>query len=1063
MAAKDYSSDSEGHGADVTTTAVHDSPFEVPQDPDQSMQVDDLAGVDIPSDMQENQEGRDIQGYLESLNRSPTTEISSSSDAEVPEAPVRLSAGPRMWIHRGRSNLAVSLQQRLRLHMGGALEALLAQDDVEPEETGSHSMASDHYPAATPRLHMSDQSLETEHHIERDATGGAVSVKLVSWSEPLKVTANHPDVVERNARYLGRLYHEAKIKEPPIMEWTFLANAMQAYTGDKGTLFSHVVCMESKQHMFWIHYLREPFSTKAGDSAVHRYTLHFGHGTNTAGVEGIMNSCYLAPATIADGAGAVGHYSQASPWGDSDSLKAVLDRVVQSGKWQCPLMVHGFVMTPAAHHVMESGGGSEAQQACMIHAAVHFKRDKKWLLHSDLTTVTSFVIAVKKQFQPLRDHLGRPMFQLGPTHADTVKQHVRGYPCYFSDAPWHDRDRGGTILDRAAATEGDQHIAESEVHPDSLQPIVVRNLLSFRGTGDRAPPSTDTNRECGLNLPRQVISNKFTRDLQSDGMDIFAVRLAQVMTGGLNNWGLRSLANGRHTVWELFKSRQEAITAGTLMRALRGQDPYLWDNRYMAIKDLAKELAKLVEEWEGPPEEFALGDEHEDNDELVTLPGSPDYHPEDYEDADHADPLETVQQFERTTQPRFLEECKVDNYKVNTINNWVSQRVGKEKMKQVRLAGSELAAAIERLPAGNRPAIDAIAVQWGLPVSAAAKINERSLYQLIATCHVLGLKLFAFFRPYFLRKAFMAPSSFANFDNFSMHARQQIDLFAEPIDMHGADMSPWQSTNVRLLTLPRPTRSWKANLADTTFLQEDRWKAQEHFGQDLDSLTFQVDHKAGTKDLRSVAMSMPGENATPATQSEGLAGIQRSLIQCQNYQTGRQCTLFQATNTAISQLQDRVEALEQELKSLKQVLHALCSPSTGSFDSTLRTPEEIDSSLAKDSDNGWMSSGFTSDSTITSGENLDGSKKFRLIVKSCRKKVFLRRMQATKDLDDDFYIPNRAKLILDFLKNHGDRRVRERNGPRQSFPSTLALLEHVMTASGSRMESILPPERGVCV
>ena len=97
-----------------------------------------------------------------------------------------------------------------------------------------------------------------------------------------------------------------------------------------------------------------------------------------------------------------------------------------------------------------------------------------------------------------------------------------------------------------------------------------------------------------------------------------------------------------------------------------------------------------------------------------------------------------TQQFERTTQARFLEECKLDNYKVNTINNWVSQRVGKDKMAQVRLAGSELAAAIERLPAGNRPAVDAIAVQWGLPVNAAAKINERSLYQLIATCYVLG-------------------------------------------------------------------------------------------------------------------------------------------------------------------------------------------------------------------------------------------------------------------------------------------------------------------------------------
>ena len=87
-----------------------------------------------------------------------------------------------------------------------------------------------------------------------------------------------------------------------------------------------------------------------------------------------------------------------------------------------------------------------------------------------------------------------------------------------------------------------------------------------------SPTEYDSNREYGLNLPRQVISNKFTRDLQIDGVDIFDVRLAQVMTGGLSSWGLRSLANGRHTVWESFKSRQEAITAGTLMRSLRGDN-----------------------------------------------------------------------------------------------------------------------------------------------------------------------------------------------------------------------------------------------------------------------------------------------------------------------------------------------------------------------------------------------------------------------------------------------------------------------------------------------------------
>ena len=62
----------------------------------------------------------------------------------------------------------------------------------------------------------------------------------------------------------------------------------------------------------------------------------------------------------------------------------------------------------------------EAQQACVIHAAVHYKRDKKWLLHSDyLATVTSFVLDVRKQFQPLRDKLGRPIF---PSRSDSCCQ-----------------------------------------------------------------------------------------------------------------------------------------------------------------------------------------------------------------------------------------------------------------------------------------------------------------------------------------------------------------------------------------------------------------------------------------------------------------------------------------------------------------------------------------------------------------------------------------------------------------------------------------------------------------
>ena len=50
--------------------------------------------------------------------------------------------------------------------------------------------------ASDPRLRESSQHLEIEHLIERDAIGGAMSVKLVSWAEPLKITPNHPDVEE---------------------------------------------------------------------------------------------------------------------------------------------------------------------------------------------------------------------------------------------------------------------------------------------------------------------------------------------------------------------------------------------------------------------------------------------------------------------------------------------------------------------------------------------------------------------------------------------------------------------------------------------------------------------------------------------------------------------------------------------------------------------------------------------------------------------------------------------------------------------------------------------------
>ena len=156
----------------------------------------------------------------------------------------------------------------------------------------------------------------------------------------------------------------------------------------------------------------------------HRFLLHFAHGTDPAGLEGILTSRYLAPASVADGMEAVGHYCQATPWPDNASQLQALDKVVGSGKFGCPGIVMGYASLPGPHYVLKSGGGLEAQQACLLHAGVHFKSEGKWVLHSDRSSVTAIALAVRKHFLPLRDSRGRPIFQVAPTHAQQVQQNM---------------------------------------------------------------------------------------------------------------------------------------------------------------------------------------------------------------------------------------------------------------------------------------------------------------------------------------------------------------------------------------------------------------------------------------------------------------------------------------------------------------------------------------------------------------------------------------------------------------------------------------------------------------
>ena len=74
-------------------------------------------------------------------------------------------------------------------------------------------------------------------------------------------------------------------------------------------------------------------------------------------------------------------------------------------------------------------------------------------------------------------------------------------------------------------------------------------------------------------------------------------------------------------------------------------------------------------------------------------------------------------------------------------------------------------------------------------------------------------------------------------------------------------------------------------------------------------------------------------------------------------------------------------------------------------------------------------------------EDKDG---VRIKVVPSFKQKFRRQMQQTNRLRDDFFLPNRAQLVLNFLKKHGDQLVKEKPGPKKRFASTLRLVQHVL-------------------
>ena len=126
----------------------------------------------------------------------------------------------------------------------------------------------------------------------------------------------------------------------------------------------------------------------------------------------------------------------------------------------------------------------------------------------------------------------------------------------------------GTVNDMT-----DTAVGPFDANPDACQTGLIEIVLQVRIVQDI--PSTwksssshyDVNQVYGLSLPRTVESTQWSHKANLVGVPVDQVKVVDVIPGGMSNWGLRLIGNGRYTAFELFRSRLEAMIVSTLTKS----------------------------------------------------------------------------------------------------------------------------------------------------------------------------------------------------------------------------------------------------------------------------------------------------------------------------------------------------------------------------------------------------------------------------------------------------------------------------------------------------------------
>ena len=299
----------------------------------------------------------------------------------------------------------------------------------------------------------------------------------------------------------------------------------------------------------------------------------------------------------------------------------------------------------------------------------------------------------------------------------------------------------------------------------------------------------DTNKEYGLPFPRMIESTQWSRKHQIAGLPVDQIRVVDMVPKGIQNYGLRLVANGRYVAFEMFRTRLDALIASTLFKELYRQKDSIdvckvlghfsssdsdlneWTVKQEAVQAMCENIVTHLKQFMPQESDQALLNQIEElrrqNAELTAQCKSQTENPPNPPSAPSAKaagigsffapsssappaPAKAAPSAPPSSKPRVFEQFRrpedkppafgtqpPEGYGKAKIDAWIRKFVPKPKQAEVDTLCRDMIDEYKTCEVGDQPNLESILTDWGLTSQILSKASiENQIRLLAAVQHV---------------------------------------------------------------------------------------------------------------------------------------------------------------------------------------------------------------------------------------------------------------------------------------------------------------------------------------